>query len=467
MLPTQLGVHDIRAQLRAGTLTSVALVQALTERAQTYKSLHGYAAFDPDTLLKQAEEADVRIAAGVELPLLGVPIALKDNIDSVDYPSSAGTASLIGAVPAADADIVTRLRAAGAIIAGKANMHELAFGVTTDNYAIGEARNPWDTCRIPGGSSGGCGVVVAAGMAPAAIGTDTGGSVRIPSALCGLVGFRPSTGRVPSQGIAPISATKDTAGPTARNVADCALLDAVLTGCSPTLKPIPLHAVRLGIPEDHFWSDLDPGVRLVAEVATEKIRAAGAQLVSVPLPGLSELNAAIGFPIALYEFVRDMRDYLAYAKRGISFGELVAGVQSPDVKDIMASLLRAGAVPQSEYIQALMHRKHLQEIYAHAFVNSGVQALLFPTTPIVATKTGEKTDVMLNGKLQPLFPTFIRNTDPGSNAGLPGLTLPIGLSQGLPVGLGLDGPHGSDRLLLALGLEIEKLFPVVPAPWMQ
>jgi indoleacetamide hydrolase len=467
MSPTQPGILELRAQLRAGTLTSVALAKALAKRTHDHESLHGYAAFDEAALLRQAAEADQRIAAGENLPLLGVPIALKDNIDSVDYPSSAGTSSLMGLIPQADSEVATRLRAAGALIAGKANMHELAFGITTDNPVTGQARNPWNAERIPGGSSGGSGVVVAAGLVPASIGTDTGGSVRVPAALCGVVGLRPTTGRVSGRGIAPISLTRDTAGPIARSVADCALLDSVLTGASEALPVASLSGARLGIPENHFWEDLDPGVRSVAEAAVEKLRAAGAQVVSVALPGVSDLNAAIGFPIALHEFVRDMRDYLVYARRGVTLEALVAGIKSPDVKEVVTPLLDEGAVPESVYREALASRTRLQEMYTQAFATSGVQALIFPTTPLVAAKTREKTDVVLNGKPQPLFPTFIRNTDPGSNAGLPGLTLPVGLSDGLPVGLSLDGPAGSDRLLLALGMEIEALFPTVSAPWMR
>lgn len=466
MNPTQLGICDIRAQLRAGTLTSVALAKALIERTNERTALRGYVAFDEETLLKEATEADQRIAAGTDLPLLGVPIALKDNIDSTDYPCSAGTGSLLGSLPAMDADVVTRLRAAGALIAGKANMHELAFGITTDNHATGEALNPWDTGRIPGGSSGGSGVVVAAGMVPASIGTDTGGSVRVPASLCGLVGFRPTAGRVSGRGIAPISTTRDTAGPIARNVADCALLDAVLTTSRGPLLTVSLAGARLGVPANHFWEDLDPGVRAVTEAALDRLRAAGAQLVPVALPSVAELNAAAGFPIALHEFVRDMQDYLAYAKRGISFEELVAGVKSPDVKEIVFPLLSGGTVPRAVYEQALDSRRQLQEMYASAFLQSGVHALVFPTVPVPAAKTSEKTSVVLNGKPEPLFPTFIRNTDPGSNAGLPGLTLPAGLSEGLPVGLALDGLPGSDRLILSLGQAMEPLFPTSSTPWM-
>lgn len=463
----QLGIHEIRARFRAGTLTSLALAQALIERTNAQQALKGYAAFDADTLLRQAAAADARMAAGEDLPLLGVPIALKDNIDSTDYPSAAGTSGLQGSVPAADAEVVRRLRAAGALVAGKASMHELAFGVTTDNATTGTARNPWDTDRMPGGSSGGCGVVVAAGLVPAAIGTDTGGSVRVPSALCGLVGLRPTAGRVPGRGIAPISTTRDTPGPMARCIQDCALLDAVLAPGPSPLFTVSLAGVRLGVPAHHFWDDLDPGVRAVSEAALDRLRAAGGTLVPVDLSGVAALNASTGFPIALHEFVRDMRDYLAYAGRGIGFDALVAGVKSPDVRAIVTPLLGDGAISGAAYDQAMACRQQLQNLYAQAFLSAGVHALVFPTTPALAAPAGENTEVVVNGQPQPVFPTFIRNTDPGSNAGLPGLTLPIGLSAGLPVGLALDGMPGSDRLLLSLGSAIEKLFPTNTAPWMR
>lgn len=467
MALTDTSIEALRRQLKARDISSVALAEALIERTQACAALNGYASFDPAHLLLQAREADARIAAGEDLPLLGVPIALKDNIDATGLPSAAGTAALQGLYPAADAEVTARLRAAGALIAGKASMHELAFGVTNDNHVTGMALNPWDRGRIPGGSSGGSGVVVAAGMVPAAIGTDTGGSVRVPAALCGLVGLRPTVGRVSGKGIAPISTTRDTAGPLARTVADCALLDAVLTGDAAALPEMPLDQVRLGLPDRLFWDDLAPGVRVLAEAALERLRAAGAVLVPVALPEVAELNAAVGFPIVLHEFVRDMADYLADAGRGVSLEALVAGIQSPDVRQLVQPLLRDGAVPEAAYRQALQARTRLQAMYAQAFAATGVHALVFPTTPLVACSTRDKTEVVLNGQVRPLFPTFIRNTDPGSNAGLPGVSVPIGLHEGLPVGLGLDGAPGSDRLLLSIATHIERQSPPVSAPWMR
>ena len=465
---TQLGVAELRRQLQAGTVTSVALADALIARTEAHAALNGYVAFDAEALRAQARAADARIAAGEDLALLGVPVALKDNIDAVGLPSGAGTGALHGLHPARDAEVVRRLRAAGALVAGKTGMHELAFGITTNNSVTGAARNPWDPSRIPGGSSGGSGVVVAAGLVPAAIGTDTGGSVRVPAALCGVVGLRPTVGRVPGQGIAPISSTRDTAGPIARSVADCALLDRVLADGGEPLAPVALAGLRLGLPRSPFWETLEPGVQAVADAALERLRAAGVQLVEVALPGLAELNGATGFPIALFEFVRDMGRYLREAGRGIDLRQLVDGIGSPDVAAIARPLLAGGAVPEAAYREALLARGKLQALYADAFAAAGVQALLLPTTPLTAAPVGDDETVLFNGQRCPTFPTCIRNTDPGSNAGIPGVTLPAGLAAGLPVGLALDGPVGSDRGLLAIAAAIEAILPAEPsAPWLR
>jgi len=465
---TQLGVAQLRRELRSGVVRSIDVADALIARTEAHAALNGYVAFDPEGLRAQARAADARIAAGEDLPLLGVPVALKDNIDAVGLPSSAGTGALRGLHPAQDAEVAQRLRQAGALIAGKANMHELAMGITTNNGVTGAARNPWDASRIPGGSSGGSGVVVAAGLVPASIGTDTGGSVRVPAALCGLVGLRPTTGRVAGRGIAPISRTRDTAGPLARSVEDCALLDGVLSGHAQPLVPVSLQGVRLGLPGPGFWDGLEPGVHSVVQEAIERLRSAGAQLIEVPLPALAGLNEAAGFPIALYEFVRDMGDYLQYAQRGVSLRQLVDAIGSPDVAAIVQPLLGEGAVPEAVYAQALQARRGLQAVYAEAFAAHGVRALLFPTTALTAAPVGRDITVQLNGEELPTFAAFIRNTDPGSNAGIPGVTLPAGLAGGLPVGLGLDGPAGSDRGLLALAAAVEAVLPALPsAPWMR
>ncbi len=449
----------LRELLDSRALTSLALVDQFIARTEAAGSLNAYASFDAEGLRAQARQADARIAAGERLPLLGIPVALKDNIDALGFPCAVGTGALQGRAPRADAELVRRLRAAGALIAGKTNMHELAFGITNNNAVSGAVRNPWDVTRIPGGSSGGSGAAVAARLVPAAIGTDTGGSVRVPAALCGVVGLRPTVGRVSGEGVAPISATRDTGGPIARSIRDCALIDAALTGDMTPLSVIRLDGVRLGVPRSPFWDDLDAGVRQVADDALAVLRNAGAELVEMNLPGVVEASSEAGFPIVFFEFVRDMRHYLSSRERGITLEELVAGVGSPDVVGAVGPLLSGGAVPEGAYRQALDARQRLQRLYQTAFDQHRLEALVFPTTPRTAARIGEDETVVLNGRDLPTFLTFIRNTDPGSNAGIPGVTLPAGLAGGLPMGLSLDGPAGSDRRLLSIAAAVEAALP--------
>ncbi|MGE0314127.1 MAG: indoleacetamide hydrolase [Lautropia sp.] len=460
---TALTVTRLRGALANGEVRSVDLADQLIARTDACAQLNCYVDFDAQDLRRQAREADARLAAGERLPLLGVPIALKDNIEAIGLQCGNGTRALHGRRPQQDAALVGRLRAAGALIAGKLGMHELAFGITSNNAVTGAIRNPWDPARIPGGSSGGSGAAVSAHLVPASIGTDTGGSVRVPAALCGVAGLRPTVGRVSAEGIAPISATRDTAGPIARCVADLALIDGVLTGDDAPPPSATLGNLRLGVPSDYYWSDLDPGVASAAQGALSILRDAGATLVPVELPGLAELDGEVSFVVALYEFVRDMTAYLKDRSRGISFETLVSGIGSADVKAIAGALAGDGAVPRAAYEQALQARVRLQALYAGTFASARVSALLFPTTPLTAAPIGQDETVMHNGRACPTFGTFIRNTDPGSNASLPGVTLPIGLCDGLPVGLALDGPIGNDRQLLGIAAAIEAVLAPMPA----
>jgi mandelamide amidase len=245
-------------------------------------------------------------------------------------------------------------------------------------------------------------------------------------------------------------------------MADLALLDSVLTGDVSPLPTVNLRGLRLGLPQSYFWEDLEPGVRACADAAVQTMRSTGVELIPVDLPGIAQLDGEVSFVVALYEFVRDMTAYLRHRSRGITFEQLVAGIGSADVKAIAGSLLGEGAVPEAAYRQAMEARQRLQALYAETFAQSGVDALVFPTTPCTAARIGDDETFDFNGRACPTFATFIRNTDPGSNAALPGLSLPIGLSNGLPVGLALDGPTGSDRRLLAIGQAIEAVLPPMP-----
>jgi Asp-tRNA(Asn)/Glu-tRNA(Gln) amidotransferase A subunit family amidase len=233
----------------------------------------------------------------------------------------------------------------------------------------------------------------------------------------------------------------------------------VLAGEPGGLSPVDLKGVRIGVPRERFWEDLSPEVRACSEQALQVLTRAGVQLVEVSFPGLLQANDEAGFPIALYEFVRDMRSYLAESGHGVTIEDVVARIGSPDVAAVCQPLLAGGAIPAEVYASALAARQRLQAIYADGFRDTGVSALVFPTTPRTASLIGEDDTVELNGQHGPVFPTFIRNTDAGSNASLPGVSLPIGFSGALPMGLALDAPFGQDRNLLALAAAVEALFP--------
>ena len=460
----ELTVVEAAAALRARACSCREYVEALVARCEAMAHLNAFVSHDREELLAAAQAVDE--GSGARGPLSGVPLALKDNIDTGTLTTSGATGALAGLVAPRNAPVAEALFAAGALLGAKANMHELAFGITNNNAVTGAARNPWDRSMIPGGSSGGTAVAVAARMMPAGIGTDTGGSVRVPAALCGLAGFRPSVGRYPGAGIIPISHTRDTAGPIARTVADIRLLDAVMAGRAqpgpgpgPGSGPDPaLAGLRLGIPRAAFYRDLEPDVAAEAGRVLELLSDHGVELVEAEIPEVSDLNAAVGFPIALYEFVRDLPRYLAGNGIELSMSEVLEGIGSPDVRGIVASQLGPEAMPEEVYRRALeVDRPRLQRTYADYFAEQAVEAVLFPTSPVSARPIGEDETIELNGERVPTFPTVIRNTDPGSNAGIPGLSLPAGLtSTGLPVGMELDGPAGSDERLLAVAAAVEE-----------
>lgn len=454
------------AAMAEGKLSSAELTAALVERCQRHAKLNAFIHFDPAAAKAAAEASDKRRKAGKIGALEGVPLVLKDNIDTAAMPTTGGTPALKGHRPKQDAPVAARLIAAGAVILGKTNLHELAYGISNNNAAFGPARNPYDPTRIPGASSGGTGVAVGARMAPAGLGSDTGGSVRIPAALCGIFGLRPTLLRWPQAGIVPISHTRDTAGPMTRSMNDLVLLDGVVTGGALTEAAAELKGLRIGVPRGHFWENLHADTAKIAEDTLKALAKAGVVLIEADIPDVGALDNAAGFPIALYETIIDLDKYLAGHETGLDFKQVVAQVASPDVKGILSSLLGEMAVPEAAYREALtVHRPKLQKAYADYFQSQRVEAVIFPTTPLPAAKIGEDETTMLNGAAVPTFPTFIRNTGPGSVAGIPGVSMPAGLTPaGLPVGMELDSPAGTDRRLLAIGRAIEPILPKLPPP---
>ena len=427
----ELGAAEAAAAIRAGDISAQSLVDALLDRCTRAASLNAFICLDPDAVRAAARSADQQRQRGERLgPLHGVPIALKDNFDTADFTTTAGTPALAAHRPTRNAAVVQRLLDAGALILGKANMQELAFGPTSNNAAFGPVRNPYDRSRIPGGSSGGTAALVAARLAPAGLGTDTGGSVRVPASLSGVVGFRPTTLRWPQDGIVPISHTRDTAAPIARCVADCALLDGIVTGGPTSLAPINLEGPAsrrsarplLGRPRCRGGSD--PRRRIGAARRCRRRTGLGRH----GRRGCPRRRG--GVSVALYEFVTDLDRYLAGHATGLDFAGVAAQVKSPAVKKVVDALLGPDAVPEAVYREALIkHRPALQDAYRRYFAERGVAAMVFPTTPLPAAKVGEDDTVLLNGKAVPTLATYIRNLGPGSAAGIPGLSLPAGMTS--------------------------------------
>ena len=399
----------------------------------------------------------LRAAAQAQGKLAGIPFVAKDNINTTALPTSGGTPALRANTPASNAPALDRLLAEGGVLVGKAAMHELAFGITSNNAAMGAVKNPHDPGRIPGGSSGGTAAAIAAGIVPFGLGTDTGGSCRIPAALCGVVGFRPSTGRYSAEGVIPISHTRDTIGPLANSVADIALLDSILAGSNNTVQKLQPTSIKLGVDSSVLSQNLEPEVETCFNATLERLRQAGVSVVSVDLNAIWQHNSAFSFPVVLYEVMRDLPAYLAQHAPAVSFEQLIAGIKSPDVLGIINSQLGDQAMPQVAYAAALSeHLPKMRAIYAQAL--AGLGAIVFPTTPLRATRIGDDETVMLNGESVPTFPTFIRNTDLGSNLGVPGISLPAAVAPGaLPIGIELDGQRGQDERLLALALTLEHL----------
>lgn len=448
--------------IRRGELAATEYVQALLLQAQRLAHLHSLITVDASAALAAAAGIDALRAQGGELPpLAGLPLVIKDNIDFTGLPTTGGTPALRDFRPRVTAPALQRLLDAGAILLGKANMHELAFGVTNSNSSpfAGAARNPHDTARVPGGSSGGTGAAIAAGIAPAGLGTDTGGSVRIPASFCGLAGLRASVGnglaqrRYDARGVLPISHTRDVIGPMARTMEDVALLDSVMSG-EPVAQPAGLDGVRFGVAR-LFWEGMDSAVAGVMDQALARLRSAGVVLVDVELDELAALTAEAAFVIATHEARDDIPAYLASHGSHIVLADIAREVANPDVRHIVERVVQGGL--DREYGMAMgRQRPRMQEIYRECFTRYRLDALVFPTVvvepPVIEAVNGV-------AALE-FFGRAIRNTDVGSTAGLPGITVPAGISErGLPVGIALDGPVGSDRRLMGLGMAMEALLP--------
>jgi len=430
---SQLSIEQLVNGFRRGELCLDTWQQALRERHEKTQHLNSFITFDP-TALGYAPEAD-RLA-----PLYGLPVSFKDNINVRGMPTTAGTPGLADYRPQHDAGIVARFKQLGARVVGKNNMHELSFGVTSANHSHGRVINPANERHSAGGSSGGCAAAVAAGLVPCAVGTDTGGSVRIPAAFCGIVGLRPTTGEYPADGIVPVSQTKDTPGLLTRTVEDCRFVHGHLTAqhVTPLREDRPL---RIGLPERFLWADLDDNVSRDCRAAIDALASAGVELVPINDAVIGEINEYIQFPLPIYEFFIDFPRFLMKEGRGGDFLDVLAQIADPGIKKILTTQLESPAISYTDYVQALMGKVRLEQEYRQLFGHHQLDLMAYPTVSCSAPLLTDCAD-------ESHFERFVRNTDPASNLAAPSITVPVAAPGALPVGLSFDALPGQDLFLL-------------------
>jgi aspartyl-tRNA(Asn)/glutamyl-tRNA(Gln) amidotransferase subunit A len=458
-------IREIGALFRKRRLSPFELTKLMLERIERLNpQLNAFLTVNEEQALAQAKQAESELLGRRGKtrdrgPLHGIPISLKDNIYTKGLRTTGGSAILRDFVPQRDATVVRQLREAGAILLGKTNLHEFAYGVTTNNPHFGPARNPWDPERIPGGSSGGSAAAVAAGLCYGSIGTDTGGSVRIPASLCGVVGLKPTLGRASVDGVIPLSPTLDCAGPFGRSAADAALLgDAIFVrgrgepSLQASLSKHRRDGLRLGVPREFFYEVLSPDVKSAMDATLRSLRKSGARFVEVSLPLLAESEDA-GNQIAWPE--------AAHVHEQAGWFPARAAEYSEDVR----SRLEAGTkVPATTYLRALETReKFIQQLHL-ALADANVDALVVPTTPIAAPLVGEEKTAI--GKAS--YSTralLLRLNRPANLAGVPAISVPCGATKsGLPVGLQFIGAANSEAVLVQLAARVEALRPGLAQP---
>lgn len=455
------------AAMRNGDIKAEDYALALLARAAALQSLNAFRTLDREMVLEAARGADKKRASGAALGALhGLPIPVKDSVNTKALPTSNGTRALVDFRPKEDAAILKPLFAQGAILMGKTNIHELSYGHTTNNLAFGPTRNPYDTSRVPGGSSGGSAAAVAAHMAPLAVAEDTFGSIRVPASFCGLAGLRPSVGRYPGAGVMPITPRWDTGGPLARTVADLVLFDSVVTGDMSAVAAQSLRGVRIGL-ADYFLSEVHPEVARVTTEAVRKLQLAGAVLVWADVAKEIRVGTDLTRTVHLYETAANMSAFLAEHESGITFEDLVSQV-SPDLQPLFRDRIVPGApnaVSKDQYEAVLAQLAQLRDAVRRYFVDHDVAVLAFPAVRMPPPLIGEDKEIEILGQKVPIRAAMGRNLGQGSCAGMPCLVLPAGMSStGLPIGLEFDALPGQDRDLLALGLSLEQALGPIPAP---
>ena len=465
-----LGVAELAALLQKKELSAVELATRMLARLGGNPH-HAFLNVDSEVTLAQARAADARIAAGERSPLLGVPIAHKDIFVTKDFPTTAGSRMLEGYRSPFNATVVQRLADAGMVTLGKLSCDEFAMGSANENVAVPSAKpqavtNPWDTSRVPGGSSGGSAAAVAARLTPAATGTDTGGSIRQPAAFCGITGIKPTYGRASRYGMVAFASSLDQAGPMARSAEDCALLLSAMCGPDPdrdsTSLDVPtedfnrtlpdsIAGLRIGVPKEFFGEGLAPDVRTAVDAALAQYQQLGAKLVPISLPR-TELSIPVYYIIAPAEASSNLSrfDGVKFGHRAAQYGDLTdmyKKTRAEGFGDEVKRRIMIGAYVLSHgyydayYLQAQKIRRMIADDFQQAFKQCDVIA--GPVAPTVAWKLGEKSDDPVANYLADIF------TLPASLAGLPGLSLPVGFGAGgMPVGLQLIGNYLQEARLL-------------------
>ena len=447
---SHLSLSEAAALIQARSVSPQELTEDYLRRIERLNPrLNAYVQVTGDRARADARRATDEIASGTYRGILhGVPIGLKDLYDTAGICTAGGARILADRVPERDSTVARKLREAGAVLLGKLNTHELAFGVTTNNPHFGATRNPWNLDAIPGGSSGGSGAAIAAGLAAATTGTDTGGSIRIPASLCGCVGLKPTYGRVSKAGVLPLSWLLDTAGPIARTVEDAAMMLQAMAGYDTddfSTVPVPvddyvaalgggIRGLRLGVPRGYFYERLDEDVRTAVEEALEVLRGLGAEVREVQVPDFGPvIQPAFGVVVAeLLELYGE-----EFRTRPEYFGADVAGI------------LQQGA-PDGVSIAAVL-RMMYDLTHAMRGVLTDVDALVTPTTPVAATPIGQDV-VEYGGTREPVIFAFIRCTFPFNATRLPALSVPCGFTRAnLPIGLQIAGRPFDETTVLRIG----------------
>lgn len=425
--------------LRRRQVSPVELVDAYLERIDSSRRLNAFITVTAEKARRQARLAEQRLGRREPGSLLGVPLAIKDLFSTRGVRTTAGSKILQNWIPKRDATVVARLRAEGAILLGKLNLHEFAYGVTNANPHWGVARNPEDPERIPGGSSGGSAIAVVAGLCAGSVGSDTGGSIRVPAALCGCVGLKPTFGAVPLDGVIPLGSTLDHAGPLSRTVADAGALLEVMAARPASASP-PARRLRIGVPEEFFFEQVDAGVARAVWRAIDELGAAGLRVRSVRLPEL-ELSVAT-------QLVTLRAEALAYHARWIRSRPGSYG------RDTRVRLQLGALVGASDFVLAQRAREQMRQALRRVFAE--VDLLATPTVPITAPRLGERL-IRWGKQEEPVDGALVRFTQAFNLTGAPALSVPCGLAHRLPVGIQLVAPWNEEGRLLAAGTLLEKL----------